>query len=159
MVIRRKSKNDPIKSAYWLQIRQRRIAAGISREELAARSRMYELSVKNYETGKTEPTLQALVQLAAGLNLSGIQDLVSVDLDAVREVIAADAALKAPPSVQTPTISEPTPDPAKQFELQPAPVIESEPSAPRIGEAAIVAAETFKNPVGDMIAAQEAKKQ
>ena len=46
------------------QIKQRRIAAGISQEELAERIFISRQTLSNWETGKTQPDIETLTQLA-----------------------------------------------------------------------------------------------
>ncbi len=143
-------KVDPIRAHYWLRIKERRIIANLSQEELAKRSRMHKLSIKHYESGKVEPSLQALVQLVVGLGLSGLDEIIKIDQDSVRGVIADDIARNAPGPKETPVITPP-PAGAAIPEMQPATIT----AEPLIGAAAVIT-ETFVNPVGDMLKKAEA---
>jgi len=118
MAKRVRSKRDEIKQHFWLKIKEKRMAAGLSQRELADRSRLHKITVGKYENGFFEPTLQALVQLMAGLDLKSLDELVKVDVDEVKKVIARTL----PPPRTKHTRGRPRkPDPItpEQLEIQP----------------------------------------
>ena len=68
------------------QIKQRRIAAGISQEELAERIFISRQTLSNWETGKTYPDINSLLRLSEVFHVS-LDELVKGDIKAMEEQI------------------------------------------------------------------------
>ena len=68
--------NDKLVAAFAEVLRQRRVAAGLSQEELAHRADVSTRFVSFLETRRRQPTLTAFAALATGLgmSLSGLAD-------------------------------------------------------------------------------------
>lgn len=71
------------------QIRERRLALGLSQEELAQRLYVSRVTVSHWETGRTLPDVQSMLLLA---NLFGttIDEMVRGDVDEMREMVEKD---------------------------------------------------------------------
>jgi len=68
------------------QIKQRRIAAGLSQEELAEQVYVTRQTLSNWENGKTYPDINSLLRLSAVFNVS-LDELVKGDIQTMKEQI------------------------------------------------------------------------
>ena len=72
-----------------MQIKQRRIAAGLSQEALAEQIFVTRQTLSNWETGKTYPDINSLLRLTAVFHIS-LDDLVKGDIPKMKEQIKAE---------------------------------------------------------------------
>lgn len=68
------------------KIKQRRIAAGLSQEELAEQLFITRQTLSNWETGKTYPDINSLLRLSAAFHVS-LDELVKGDIKVMEETI------------------------------------------------------------------------
>ncbi|HEJ1294566.1 helix-turn-helix domain-containing protein [Pseudomonas aeruginosa] len=61
--------NDDACKAFGIRLRDKRLAAGISQEDLASRANLDRTYVSGCERGKRNPSLKTMVKLANALNI------------------------------------------------------------------------------------------
>ncbi|WP_122246150.1 helix-turn-helix domain-containing protein [Pseudomonas savastanoi] len=61
--------NDDACKAFGRRLRDKRLAAGISQEDLASRANLDRTYVSGCERGKRNPSLKTIVKLASALNI------------------------------------------------------------------------------------------
>ena len=72
--------NDQLLAAFAVVLRRKRHAAGLSQEELAARSEMSTRHISHLETMRRQPTLTIIAALCHGLDVTMVE--FSGDLEA-----------------------------------------------------------------------------
>lgn len=77
--------NEPLVAAFADVLREARLAAGITQEDLAERAEVSVRFISFLETGKRQPSLSALAAISAGLGvsmsvlISGLERKIRVD--------------------------------------------------------------------------------
>lgn len=109
----KRTKRTPVRECCSINIVQLRLKLGLSQLDLAKKSGVKRLSIACYEGGYHEPSMQALVQLAVGLECE-ISDIVTFDRARVRAILmpleprvdqAATAAVEFPAVSPAPVAS------------------------------------------------------
>lgn len=71
LIMERKKGAFPMKNTIAKNIKARRIACGMTQEELAAKVFTTRQTISNYETGKSKPDYETIGKIAAALGISG----------------------------------------------------------------------------------------
>lgn len=106
----RRTKVAPMRAFYTLHVREVRERMNLTQSQVAKLTGLARFSIARYENGYFEPSLQTLIQIACGLGLDSIGDLVTFKRQEILRVIK-----EGPP---VPTIEDPDLKKALQVQQQ-----------------------------------------